>query len=160
MWLALPPAWTLMIIPGLQSFCTLLGLWMLRHILIFGHPILRTIFKTCSYWIVVSVIHVYSKYAIILHTGANVYVPVYQFRQYKALTPHERHNNSNHPATRLLPCNLFRIITEKKKGPHYPPFVRGIYQWLVDSPNKALVMRKTFPCHAVLMIVYRQQGWF
>ena len=30
---------------------------------------------------------------------------------------------------------------------HYCPFVRGIHQWLVDSPHKWPEMQKVLPCH-------------
>ena len=37
------------------------------------------------------------------------------------------------------------------KVQHYWPFVRGIHQWLVDSPHKGPVTWKAFPCHDIMM---------
>ena len=36
-------------------------------------------------------------------------------------------------------------------APHYCSFVRGIHQWLVDSPQKGPVMQKLFPCHDIII---------
>ena len=40
---------------------------------------------------------------------------------------------------------------ENAKALHHWPFVRGIQQWLVDSPHKGPVMKKAFPCHGIFM---------
>ena len=38
------------------------------------------------------------------------------------------------------------------KAIHHWPCVRGIYQWLVDSSHKDLVLQKSFSCHELMMI--------
>ena len=41
-------------------------------------------------------------------------------------------------------------IEEIPKSSHCWPIVRGINQWLVDSPHRGPVMFKAFPCHHVI----------
>ena len=50
--------------------------------------------------------------------------------------------------------SLFRLTAKKISMLHITgPFVREIHWWLVvDSPHKALVMWKAFPCHDGLMM--------
>ena len=43
------------------------------------------------------------------------------------------------------------IHQRKYQSQHYWPFVRGIHQWLVDSPHKGPVNQKAFPLHDVIM---------
>ena len=52
-----------------------------------------------------------------------------------------------------LLLGLTKLVLKKTKSTFYRPFMRGIHQWLVDSPNKGL-MWKGFPCHDVIMIAY------
>ena len=42
-------------------------------------------------------------------------------------------------------------IKENIKAEHCFPFVRVIYLWQVDSPNKGLIMQKVFLCHVMIM---------
>ena len=46
---------------------------------------------------------------------------------------------------------LQAYIKDSIKDAHYWPFVRGIHQWLVDSPHKGPVMHEAFACHEVIM---------
>ena len=41
----------------------------------------------------------------------------------------------------------------------YWPFVRGIHQWLVDSPHKGTVMWKSFVFHDIIMISFVFPAW-
>ena len=44
------------------------------------------------------------------------------------------------------------IVQACNKASIYWPFVMGICQlWLADSPHKAAVMWKVFPCHGAIM---------
>ena len=58
---------------------------------------------------------------------------------------------SNHWQLNCLFNSSFQPTMENIKAPHYWPFVRGIHQWLVDSPHKGPVMWKAFPYHDVIM---------
>ena len=44
------------------------------------------------------------------------------------------------------------IYQRKQQSLCYWPFVRGIHQWLVDSPHKGPVTRKESQCHDVIML--------
>ena len=47
--------------------------------------------------------------------------------------------------------NEHHSVLAHMKGPHYWPFVKRIQRWPVDSHHKGPVMRKTFPCLAVII---------
>ena len=65
---------------------------------------------------------------------------------------HEYPGTSNHWH---LNCFIQQHVQYKNKenanALHHWPFVRGIQQWLVDSPHKGPVMKKAFPCHGIIM---------
>ena len=52
---------------------------------------------------------------------------------------------------KLLATWLIVQQQENITHPHCCPFVRGIHQWLVDSPHKGTVMWKALPCQNILM---------
>ena len=49
---------------------------------------------------------------------------------------------SNHWQLESFFNGLFKLTTKNTKALHCWPFVRGIHQWLVDSPHKRPVMQK------------------
>ena len=51
------------------------------------------------------------------------------------------------PDVWLCVQQLVRNNNKKNQNSAYCPFVKGIHQWLVDSPRKGPVMQKLFPCH-------------
>ena len=66
--------------------------------------------------------------------------------------PHnERNGVSNHQHLNCLLNRLFRHKSKKHQSSTSLVFVRGIHQWLVDSPHKGPVMRKIFPFDNVIM---------
>ena len=67
------------------------------------------------------------------------------------VTSQEHYGISNHRQHDCLFNCLFRLALKKCQSPHYWPFVRGIHQWLVDSPHKGPVTWKAFPCRDVIM---------
>ena len=59
----------------------------------------------------------------------------------------------SHIANKSTVCST-AVIANKKvdiKTPHYSTCVRGIHQWLVDSPHKGPVIWKTFIFHDIIM---------
>ena len=50
-------------------------------------------------------------------------------------------------------------IEEIPKYSHCWPIVRGINQWLVDSPHRGPVMFKPLPCHHVVQDELVSMGW-
>ena len=65
---------------------------------------------------------------------------------------HESHGILDHQLLECLFNNLFGWKPERNiKGPHNWPFVKGIHQYLVDSPHKRLMMQKVFPYYYVIM---------
>ena len=58
---------------------------------------------------------------------------------------HEHHGTSNHWWLNCLSKSLFRLASYKTLTLQFnSPFVRGIHQWLVDSPHKRPVKQKRF----------------
>ena len=57
---------------------------------------------------------------------------------------------NNTTVIQLFVLQIF-LLTRKIEDPHYWPFVRVIYWWLVDSPQKMPVMHKSLPDHNAIM---------
>ena len=58
----------------------------------------------------------------------------------------------NWTAYKLLVQQFAQAIKGNIKAPDHWPFVKGIHQWLVESPHKGPLMRKVFPFHDFLML--------
>ena len=61
----------------------------------------------------------------------------------------------NHLQRNRFSNNLFGLTTKKIKDPYYCSFVKGIRQWLMESPHKCTMMGKAFSCHDYIMIFIR-----
>ena len=73
-----------------------------------------------------------------------------------------RNGVSNHGHLGSSLNSLVRLTWKKYQCSDYCLFVRGIYQWLVDSPHKGSVMLQTYPCHhkrVVLLLFWRDILW-
>ena len=57
-------------------------------------------------------------------------------------------------ASRMLVEHLFRLTSKNHENSHYWSFVRGIHQWLVDSPHKGPEMWKMFPYNDAIIEWY------
>ena len=57
------------------------------------------------------------------------------------------------PATELFVEQLVQGNIKRNIKDHWT-FVRGILQWLVDSPHKGPVTQTAFPCHDILDTLY------
>ena len=52
-----------------------------------------------------------------------------------------------------------QLVLADNKATIYWPFVRGIHQWMVDSPHKGPVMSKGFCCHDDIMLKWIVSNW-
>ena len=70
---------------------------------------------------------------------------------------------SNNGAFSCLLNSLCRPSSQKLQNPPYWPIVRGIHQWLVNSPHKGPVKCKKLPFDNVIILVpshlYLNQWW-
>ena len=58
-------------------------------------------------------------------------------------------------AAQMFVEQVVQTIKGNIKAPSYWPFVRGIHQWMVDSPHKGPVTQKVFPLYDAVLHIFQ-----